>query len=522
MMPIWDKDAVYANLTCDFGIMPGVADEQQAVDRNPKILYEPYPNLGLPVGIMIVGAVHFVKEGVHSHEVYFGPEFTLLPGRQYGLRKPLVAESLQHSQCFGMQSGFLLTGVIENHELHANFFKRFLFKIITEFVVIVPDRKCKDRTVELQADLLQSALCKHPVHHLHAKPGIVEQGTVPVPDDMFVVRKFLNHYLSKFARSNIHEKISPAMKREELLKPVDDLLDCAVCPHECHVNRFESANGICRSDASFNIASICIHKGEEPVISGPLGICNIFFTNCNLQCMYCQNHQISDTTISRQAFRMELPEIVKEITGLLDKGINLVGFVSPSHFVPQMKVVIEAVKQAGYSPKWVYNTNGYDRVETLRSLEGMIDVFLPDFKYMDPLLSRVFSKTANYPEKASAAIKEMYRQKGAALHLSDEGTAESGIVIRHLVLPGQVQNSLGVLRYIADEISPKLHISLMSQYYPTARVMGHKSLGRVLYRDEYLQVVNEMEKLGLDYGWVQGLDSKEHYRPDFEKGHPFE
>lgn len=312
------------------------------------------------------------------------------------------------------------------------------------------------------------------------------------------------------------------MNREELLKPLEELRDCALCPRECHVDRFVSAGGVCRSDASFSIASICLHRGEEPVISGPGGICNVFFTNCNLQCVYCQNHQISDIRISRDAFGMGLPEVVKEITGLLEQGATMVGFVSPSHFVPQMKVIIQAVKEEGYSPKWVYNSNGYDKVETLKSLEGLIDVYLPDFKYMDPLLSRALSKAADYPEVACAALKEMYRQKGSALHLSEQHTAESGIVIRHLVLPGQVRNSIQVLRYIAEEISPRLHISLMSQYYPTAHVMGHKFLGRELYREEYMEVVGEMEKLGLDYGWVQGLDSKGHYRPDFEKDHPFE
>jgi len=312
------------------------------------------------------------------------------------------------------------------------------------------------------------------------------------------------------------------MSPEELLKSPEELRDCAICPHECHVNRFDAAGGVCRSDTSFNIASICIHKGEEPVISGPKGICNIFFTNCNLQCVYCQNYQISDIKIPRKPFRMELGQIVTEITSILDRGINMAGFVSPSHFVPQMKIIIQAIKDAGYSPRWVYNTNAYDKVETLKSLEGLIDVYLPDFKYMDPLLARVLSKADDYPEKSSAAIKEMYRQKGSALHLSDEDTALSGMVIRHLVLPGQVRNSLQVLRFIAEEISPKLHISLMSQYYPTARVMGHKFLGRELYDEEYMQVVKEMETLGLDYGWVQGIESKGHYRPDFENEHPFE
>ena len=199
------------------------------------------------------------------------------------------------------------------------------------------------------------------------------------------------------------------MTSGELLSLLEELKDCALCPRECHVNRWESANGICRSDASFNIASICIHKGEEPVISGPNGICNIFFTNCNLQCIYCQNHQISDVLIARQSFRMELKDIVKEITAILDRGINMVGFVSPSHFIPQMKVIIQALKEKGYSPVWVYNTNAYDKAATLKSLEGLIDVYLPDFKYMDPLLARSFSKAGDYPEAATSAIREMYR-----------------------------------------------------------------------------------------------------------------
>ena len=312
------------------------------------------------------------------------------------------------------------------------------------------------------------------------------------------------------------------MISQELPGPLEELKDCALCPRECHVNRWESSSGICRSDASFSIASICIHKGEEPVISGPNGICNIFFTNCNLQCIYCQNHQISDVAIPRQSFRMELNDIVKEVTAILDRGINLVGFVSPSHFIPQMKVIIQAIKEKGYSPTWVYNTNAYNKASSLRSLEGLIDVYLPDFKYMDSLLARSLSKAGDYPEAAASAIREMYRQKGQALHLSDENTAVSGIIIRHLVLPGQVHNSIQVLRYIAEEISTKLHVSLMSQYYPTARVMDHPSLSRELYQEEYRQVVDEMERLGLDYGWIQAMDSTRHYRPDFEQQHPFE
>ena len=312
------------------------------------------------------------------------------------------------------------------------------------------------------------------------------------------------------------------METRRLLEPLEELKDCAICPRNCHANRFSSATGYCKSDASFNISSICIHRGEEPAISGPRGICNIFFTNCNLQCIYCQNWQISSTRFSRKETEMELKEVVRQITRILDAGINMVGFVSPSHFIPQVRIIMKSVKAAGYRPVWVYNTNGYDRPETIRSFEGEINVYLPDLKYLDPGLSLKYSDADNYPEFAKQALREMYHQKGAVLHLSAEGTAESWIIIRHLVLPGNAENSLNVLRFIAKELSPGVHISLMSQYYPTPAVGCHPDLGRTVSRSEYMKVVREMESLGMDHGWIQGFSSSRHYRPDFDKDHPFE
>ena len=170
---------------------------------------------------------------------------------------------------------------------------------------------------------------------------------------------------------------------------------------------------------------------------------------------------------------MPLENVIREITTILDGGINMIGFVSPSHAIPQMRVIINILESLSYHPVKVYNTNGYDRPETIRSLDGIIDVFLPDVKYMDPVLAKEYSDATDYPEVAAKSLKEMYRQKGSALHLSDDGKAESGIIIRHLVLPGQVENSRKVLRFIADNISSKLHISLMSQYSPTPGVSCH-------------------------------------------------
>ena len=306
------------------------------------------------------------------------------------------------------------------------------------------------------------------------------------------------------------------------LTPLEELNNCSLCPRNCNADRFSEKLGYCKTGVSFNISSICIHHGEEPVISGNNGICNIFFTNCNLQCIYCQNWQISVNRKHRNETEMPLEQVILEITSILNRGINMIGFVSPSHVIPQVKIIIDVLHSLGYYPAIVYNTNGYDKPETLKSLEGIIDVFLPDFKYMDPVIAKECSDAEDYPEIASKALKEMYRQKGSVLHLSDQGTAESGIVIRHLVLPGNVQNSLKVLRFIAEEISPKLHISLMSQYYPTPGVSCHPFLKRSLKKDEYQVVVDEMEMLGFSNGWIQDLDSRHNYQPDFKRKHPFE
>lgn len=306
------------------------------------------------------------------------------------------------------------------------------------------------------------------------------------------------------------------------LEPLNKLHDCNLCPRECHEDRFTEKLGYCKSDASFNISSICIHKGEEPAISGGNGICNIFFTHCNLQCIYCQNYQISDNRISGKSTVMELDEVIRQVTKILDSGINRVGFVSPSHFIQQVKIIIRCIQSLGYDPVWVYNTNGYDKPETLRSLEGMINVYLPDFKYMESWLACEYSDAPDYTEVVRRALKEMFRQKGATLHTGKDGTAESGMIIRHLVLPGHTENSLKVLNFIAEELSPDLHFSLMSQYYPTPRVSCHPKLKNTVSAEEYSVIVSEMDRLGMYNGWIQELDSAANYRPDFESEHPFD
>ena len=307
-----------------------------------------------------------------------------------------------------------------------------------------------------------------------------------------------------------------------ILAPLEKLRDCAVCPRDCHVNRFEGPTGYCHTDAGFAVSSICAHRGEEPVISGDSGICNIFFSQCNLQCIFCQNYQISHHHCRVPAELTGLTEIIYEIERILAQGAHAVGFVSPSHVVPQVRVLIDVLKVRGHSPVFVYNTSSYDKAETVRSLSGNISVWLPDLKYMDNDLASQYSDAPDYVEIACGALKEMYGQTGPDIELDSQDRILSGMIIRHLVLPGQVQNSKRVLQWIADEISPDMHISLMSQYFPTSQVASHPTLGRTLKVTEYESVLDEFDRLGFYRGWVQELDSPSHYRPDFNQDHPFE
>lgn len=294
-----------------------------------------------------------------------------------------------------------------------------------------------------------------------------------------------------------------------------------MCPRECGIDRTKGEKGYCGLDDKIYISSICIHKGEEPPVSGPHGICNVFFAHCNLQCVYCQNFQISDNKFATDRYEMTLETAVNKITAILDKGIPALGFVSPSHQIPQMLSIIEELRKRSYEPTIVYNSNGYDKVETLKELEGIVDVYLPDFKYSDPVLSKDLSDARDYPETALKAIKEMYRQKGSLLITNDSGYAESGLIIRHLILPGEVENSLAVLKTIAEEISPKINISLMSQYWAPKK-FDRAALNDKIKEADYLCVIEEMNRLGLDNGWVQEFDSHNNYRPDFNRIHPFE
>lgn len=301
----------------------------------------------------------------------------------------------------------------------------------------------------------------------------------------------------------------------------NDLIKCTICPRSCKTDRTKGSSGYCKTDAGFNVSSICIHKGEEPVISGKDGICNVFFGHCNLQCIYCQNHQISRNGTKVANFGT-LEEITEEIITCLDKGCKSVGFVSASHMVPQMVMIINSLHRWERYPTIVYNSNGYDKVETLKRLEGIVDVYLPDLKYSDNLIGKEYSDVRDYFDIAKSALKEMYRQMGPKVITDETETAVRGLIIRHLVLPGQIENSLSILRFIESELSPKVSVSLMAQYHPVAGAIGHKIIGRPVSDEEYQRVVEEWENLGFSYGWIQELESSTNYLPDFNWEHPFE
>ncbi len=297
-------------------------------------------------------------------------------------------------------------------------------------------------------------------------------------------------------------------------------MKCTNCPRRCATDRVTSL-GFCHAAAEPEAAAICVHHGEEPPISGQRGICNIFFAHCNLQCIYCQNHDISRPTPSPSAPPpfVGVDAIVDRVQQLLPETENIVGFVSPTHYAHAIPAIVDELHRRGLFPTTVYNTGGYDSVDTLRALAPYIDIYLPDFKYSDPALAARYSHAPDYPQVALAALREMYNQKGSALPTDERGMAYRGIIVRHLVLPGQVDNSLGVLDSLAD-LSTGLHIALMAQYFPPLPGLPDQ-LGRTLTQDEYDRVTDHFYALGLYRGWVQELDAQACYRPDFSRPDAF-
>jgi len=301
------------------------------------------------------------------------------------------------------------------------------------------------------------------------------------------------------------------------------LYSCDICPRECGVNRLENELGFCHSARLPVVSTVCAHRGEEPAISGSRGSGTIFFGNCNMRCVYCQNYQISQDYSARQSREIDPHTLAERMLYLQDKlGCHNINLVSPSHFVPQVvRAVLEAVPM-GLRLPLVYNTSSYDSVKSLRELDGIISIYLADLRYSSNKWSKKFSQASDYVERSRAAIQEMYRQVGD-LVVDDEGVALKGLIVRHLILPNGIAGSKDSLAWLAGKVSPAVAVSIMSQYFPAYRASQIPLLARTILPSEYSEVTMLLEKLGIENGWVQELDASGNYLPDFaRKHHPFE
>lgn len=297
---------------------------------------------------------------------------------------------------------------------------------------------------------------------------------------------------------------------------------CDICPRKCRVNRLNNERGFCHSGYLPIVSTVCAHFGEEPAISGSKGSGTVFFGNCNMRCIYCQNYQISQNWRKQLAHEMSFSKLAEKMLYLQNElGCHNINFVSPSHFVPQLvRAVLEAVP-LGLKVPLVYNSSGYDSVETLKELEGIISVYLPDLRYASDKWAKKFSKAVDYVEHARVAIKEMWSQVGK-LVVDDSGVARRGLIVRHLILPNGLAGSEESLRWLAHEVSPEVTVSIMAQYYPSHKARQIPLLSRTISQAEYEEVIALVDELGFENGWVQELDAADNYLPDFEReGHPF-
>jgi putative pyruvate formate lyase activating enzyme len=298
---------------------------------------------------------------------------------------------------------------------------------------------------------------------------------------------------------------------------------CVICPHQCGADRTQGELGKCYSRVQPIVSSYTIHHGEEPVISGINGAGNIFFGNCNLNCVFCQNHEISQNRAVELQNEISCEQLAEIMLELQASGCHNIGLVSPTHFsAPIMRSIFIAVKRGLHLPI-IYNSNGYDSVETLQLLDGIIDIYLPDLKYGLNEFGQSYSGAENYFDFGKIALKEMYRQLGNEW-ICRNGILLRGLIIRHLVLPNDLSASEEALTFIARELSPELHISLLSQYHPLHKANKYELLNRTLRESEYVRVIGIMEKLGLSFGWIQELSSSAHYLPHFNESreHPFD
>ena len=288
------------------------------------------------------------------------------------------------------------------------------------------------------------------------------------------------------------------------------LKKCEICPHKCKVNRLNGKIGRCKSSDKVKIALYSTHNFEEPCISGTNGSGTIFFSNCNLNCIYCQNYEISQLGIGKEFTIEELADIMIKQQ---EKNVENINLVTPTSFTVQIIEAIKIARKKGLKLPIVYNTNGYENIETIQMLEGFVDIYLPDLKYYYPKLGEKYSNVKNYFEITTKAIKEMIKQVGAP-QFDENGLLKKGVIIRHLVLPNYIDNSKKVLKWIKENVDKKAIVSIMAQYFPTYKAKEDVKLNRKLTKEEYQEISNYIYDIDLENGYIQELgEHEEEYVP---------
>ena len=291
-----------------------------------------------------------------------------------------------------------------------------------------------------------------------------------------------------------------------------ELEKCEICPHNCKVNRAQGQIGRCRCNDKIKIALVSTHEYEEPCISGKNGSGTVFFSNCNLNCIYCQNYDISQLGKGREITIEELADIFLKQQA---KGVNNINLVTPTMYAYHIIEAIKIARKNGLNLPIIYNTNGYEKVETIKALDGYIDVYLPDIKYYSDILSKKYSNVDKYFEIATKAIKEMYKQVGQAT-FNEDGIIQKGVIIRHLVLPNHLQNTKHILKWIKENLGD-IYESIMAQYFPTYKAKGDSLIGRKLTKKEYKEIENFLYTLDLKNGYIQELgEHEEEYVPEWD------
>lgn len=296
--------------------------------------------------------------------------------------------------------------------------------------------------------------------------------------------RFEPAYIKTYRKGKLDEKINAAHAI---------LSKCRLCPRKCGVNRLKGEQGVCHTGENAVVSSYDAHFGEEDPLVGKHGSGTVFFSNCNLLCIFCQNYDISHKGEGREVLPEELAEIFLSLQSM---GCHNINFVTPTHVVPQILSALGIAVKGGLSLPLVYNSSGYELCETLKILDGIIDIYMPDFKFWDSKVAKALCKASDYPEAARKALKEMHRQVGD-LVVNEEGVAQRGLLIRHLVLPEGLAGTRDIMRFVANEISKNSYVNVMAQYRPCGQAYTMPPLNRVLARDEYLDAVRAAQEEGI-------------------------